>query len=157
MNAAELAAALEASPLGVFARETAWAYPAANVAHLLGLVLLVGGIGVVDLRVLGLWPRLPLATLSRALTPVAIAGLALSAASGLVLFAADAGPLYRSETFRWKLALIAAALVNAALFRRLWPEARLGEAAPTGARAMAAVSVGLWLWVGALGRLIAYS
>ncbi|MDP3383095.1 MAG: hypothetical protein Q8S47_07195, partial [Phenylobacterium sp.] len=64
-----LAALLEASALGQWARGSAVAYPVANVAHLLGLVLLVGGIGVVDLRLAGLWRGLPIAALSRALTP----------------------------------------------------------------------------------------
>jgi hypothetical protein len=154
---AEAAAELEASPLGVFVRETAWAYPAANVAHLLGLVMLVGAIGVVDLRVVGFWRALPLPALSRALTPVALIGLAVMVVSGPLLFAADARALVGSSVLGWKLALVGLALVNALLFRRLWPERRLGEAAPLLARVAAAASIGLWLWIGALGRWIAYA
>ena len=72
-----LAAMVEASQLGAFARGSSWAYPAANLIHLLGLVLLVGGIGIVDLRLIGLFPALPLGPLVRALTPLALAGLTL--------------------------------------------------------------------------------
>jgi len=147
------AAAIEASAIGSFVRESAWAYPAANLVHLLGLVMLVGGIGILDLRLAGAFPALPIVPLSRALTPVAVAGLVLMAASGPLLFAADATALVRSSTFGWKLALIAVALANAAAFRWLWRGS--GEPAP-GLRAMALASVGLWLWVAALGRLIAY-
>src|SRR3546814_7788223 len=80
--------------------------------------MLVGGIGVVDLRVVGLWRRLPMAELSRALTPVAVAGLVLMAASGSILFAADGPALARPAIFERKLLIIAAALAHAAAFRR---------------------------------------
>lgn len=150
----ELATALEASALGVTARESVWAYPLANLIHLFGLVLLVGGIGFLDLRLAGCFRALPLAALSRALTPLAIAGLLLLAASGTVLFAADAGALVRSPRFQVKLLLIAIAIGNALLFRRLWH----GEAVPdTALRLMAVLSLLLWLGVASLGRLIAYA
>ena len=150
----ELAAALEGSALGVTARESAWAYPLANLIHLLGLVLLVGGIGLLDLRLAGLFRALPLAALSRVLTPLAIVGLLLLAASGAVLFAADAGALVRSPRFQLKLLLIALALGNAGLFRWLWK----GEPVPGPAlRLMAMLSLLLWLVVASLGRLIAYA
>jgi hypothetical protein len=128
---------------------TAWAsggvYPLANVIHLFGLVLLIGAIGIVDLRLLGAWPALPLDALQRALTPLAVAGLVLLVASGSVLFAADAESLAGSSVFRWKLIVIALALVNAVLFRRIRRPA------------MAAASLAAWLSVAVLGRMIAYS
>ena len=149
------AAAVEASALGGFARGSGWAYPVANLVHLLGLVLLVGGIGLVDLRLAGAFRTLPVAALSRALTPVAIVGLACMALSGPVLFAADARSLVRSDYFQLKLALIAVALANAAAFRWLWsPSAP--EVTPL-LRGMAIGSILSWLTVAALGRLIAYA
>lgn len=149
------AAAIEASQAGIFARGSPWAYPVANLLHLLGLILLVGAIGIVDLRIAGAFRALPLVPLSRALTPMAVAGLVLMALSGPVLFAADAVALSRSGTFGWKLALIAVALANALAFRLLW---RNREAEPSAMlRFMAIASLILWLWIAALGRLIAYS
>lgn len=150
---------IEASPLGVWARASPLAYPLANLVHLLGLVLLVGGIGFLDLRLAGLFSALPLPALSRVLTPLALAGLLLLAISGPVMFAADAGALARSSIFRWKLSLIALALANAAAFRWLWRTRleRWGDAAPLPGRLMAVGSVLLWLGIAALGRLIAYS
>lgn len=148
-----LAAALDAAGIGRAIGAAALVYPLVNVAHVLGVVLLVGGIGIVDLRLLGAWPALPLPALSRALTPLAVAGLALLALSGAVMFAADAKALAGSATFRWKLALIAVALLNALAFRRLW---RGGPPTP-GLKALAAGSVAAWLTVAGLGRWIAYS
>jgi len=156
---ADFAQILEASPLGIWARESSVAYPGANLLHLLGLVLLIGGIGVVDLRLAGAWRSIPLEALSRALTPLAVAGLVLLGGSGLVLFAADAGPLIGSKAFLIKLALIGVALANALAFRAVWRR-RLptwDAAPPPVGRSMAMVSVGLWLLVAALGRMIAYT
>ena len=121
--------------------------------------MLVGGIGLVDLRLVGAFPRLPPAALARYLTPVALVGLALQVASGVVLFAADARALIGSNTFRWKLILIAAALANALLFRLLW-RGRIAAwevDPPPAGRVMAACSIALWLAVGWQGRMIAYS
>lgn len=155
-TALELARALEASPFGAWARGSASAYPAANVVHLLGLVLLVGGIGVVDLRVTGLFRALPLAETSRALTPVAVLGLLLMIPSGFVMLAADAAPMVQSPTYRWKMGLLVLALANAGAFRLIWRDLGAGPA-PILARLMALASIGLWLWIATLGRLIAYS
>lgn len=156
---ATLAESVQASAFGTWAGESPLAYPLANLVHLLGLVMLVGGIGVVDLRLAGAFRALPPAALSRALTPVALTGLVLMAASGPVLFAADAAALAGSSLFRWKLVLIAAALVNAAAFRLVWNRrlATWAEDPPPIGRLMAGASLLLWLAVGTCGRMIAYS
>jgi hypothetical protein len=125
-----------------------------NMLHLLGLVMVVGAIGVVDLRLAGLWRALPAAALSRALTPIVIAGLILMGATGTLLFAADGRTLAASRIFHLKLAFISLALVNAVAFRLLWRDV---AALPAIARLMAAASLALWLTVGAFGRMIAYS
>ena len=149
---------LEALGIVDWARGSASVYPWANVLHVLGVVLLVGGIGVVDLRVLGCWRELPLLALSRALTPIAVAGLVLQAGSGLVLFAADGVALAASDTFALKLQLLGLALINAAAFRLHWQRKAVGTGhAPSALeRSSALVSLLLWLAIATVGRLIAY-
>jgi len=149
-----LAAVIEASAFGTAARESPWLYPVANLVHLFGLVLLVGGIGIVDLRVAGFFRSLPLTAVSRALTPFAVTGIILLALSGAVQFAADATALIHSPRFGWKLVLIAIALANALAFRWLWSP---GSEPTASLKAMALGSVLLWLTIAALGRLIAYA
>jgi hypothetical protein len=150
-----LAAAVEHSPLAAAIRSSPGLYPAVNLAHLAGLVLLVGGIGVLDLRIAGLARAIPVQALSRLCTPVAIVGLLLMLASGALMFSADAVPLIGSRVFQLKMTLLAVALANALLFRRLYG----GLAREPGplARIMAVASIGLWLTVAALGRLIGYT
>jgi hypothetical protein len=154
-----LAAALEASPLGSWARGSNLAYPVANLAHLLGLVMLIGGIGVVDLRLAGAFRRLPVETLWRYLLPVAISGLVLLVPAGFVMFAADASSLVVSAVFRWKVALIILALANAGAYHLLWRRrlASWDVAPPPAGRIMAAGSLALWLLIAGLGRWIAYT
>ena len=150
-----IAARLAESSFAIWAGQSSYAYPAANVVHVLGVVLLVGGIGIVDLRLIGLFRALPLQPLAHALTPLAVAGLVLLALSGLVLFASDAAALALNDIFRLKLVLIAVALANALLFR--WQIGRIPAEPGSGLRAMALLSLILWVTVAVCGRLIAYS
>lgn len=152
-------AALEASPFAAWMRGAGSAYAVANLVHLLGLTLLLGSMLMLDLRLLGVGRRLPLQEVSRLLTPLALAGLAVQACSGFALFAADAVPLSASGAFRFKLAMIAIALANAALFRALWSGSLSAwdAAPPLAGRLQAALSLSLWLAVAAAGRLIAYT
>lgn len=154
-----LAAALEASPFGTWARGSNLAYPVANLVHLLGLVMLIGGIGVLDLRLVGAFRRLPVEALWRCLSPLAIVGLVLLVPAGFVMFAADASSLAVSTVFRWKVVLIVLALANAAAYRLLWRRrlASWDADPPWGGRVMAAGSLITWLLVAALGRWIAYA
>ena len=157
MDLSAFGAAVQSSPFGVWAGGEA--YPYANLVHILGLVMLVGGIGILDLRLAGLFRRIPAAPLTSALTPVALAGLLLMIPSGATMFAADAAALVNSTTFRSKLLLILLALGNAAAFRFLWQN-RIEQwdiDPPVWGRLMAATSILLWLSVAALGRWIAYS
>ena len=152
-----LGEAIQSSQFGAWAGSDA--YPIANLVHILGLVMLVGGIGILDLRLVGLFRRIPAAALASALTPIAVTGLVLMIPSGATMFAADAEALVNSSTLRTKLVLIALALANAIAFRFLW-QGRIeqwDESPPVWGRAMAATSIFLWLSVAGLGRWIAYS
>lgn len=153
---AAIAERVAATPFAEWAAGSSYAYPAANVIHVLALVLLLGGIGLTDLRIAGLFRELPLQSLSRALVPIAATGVLILAASGSILFAADAKSLAQSGTFRLKLVLIAVALANVALFRWQYGAAVV-DPPPSGARVLALASLLLWASVAIAGRLIPYS
>ena len=155
MTLQAIAERLADSSFALWAGQSALAYPIANVVHVLGVVLLVGGIGIVDLRLIGFFRAIPLRPLARALTPLGVAGLVLLVLSGSVLIASDAEAVAGNGTFRLKLALIALALANAILFR--WRVGGLRAEAAPGLRLMALVSLLLWVTVAVCGRLIAYS
>lgn len=151
---------LELSGLGVAMRTSAWMYPIVEIIHILGLVILVGGVLMFDLRVLGLGRGLAVTTLARHLLRWAWAGLALVVPAGIMMVSAHATEFATNPAFQLKLALIAAAALNMAFFHRVpyrsvaaWDA---GGKAPTAARASAALSIALWIAVISCGRLIAY-
>jgi hypothetical protein len=153
------AAALEASRLGVMMRGSFVLYPLANLGHVLGLILFVGGLVVLDLRLLGAWRRtIDAGALAAALAPLLVAGLLLMAATGTLLLSADARPLTTNPAFQAKAALLALALANAITFRRLWSGhlPSWDASAPPAARLQVASSLALWLMAAASGRLIGY-
>jgi hypothetical protein len=154
----DLAALVEPTALARFARGSALGYPLASLAHLLGLVIGLGGILLLDLRLAGAFRALPLAAALRTLLPVAWVGLGLLVLSGAMLFSADARALATNPAFRWKLVLIGLALANGALFHAVGHPGRWRDdcEVPSTARALALVSIGLWLAVATCGRFIAY-
>lgn len=150
----EWIAALDASGVKRVINDASWLYPAANTAHVIGAILLVGTIILLDLRVLNYARPLGADALSRAVTPLAAGGFALLILSGAVILLSDPLTFARSPLFQAKLALIVLATLNAFAFRRRW--AKVEDVAPPPARVMAALSIAFWIGVVTLGRLIAY-
>lgn len=145
---------LESSAVAQAMRQWLWLYPAVEITHIVGFVLLVGSVVMFDLRLLGLSPRLPLATLAQHLLPWSWLGLALIVPSGLLMFSAHAVEWVDNPVFWIKLTLIGTAGVNALLFHRRI--ARYDDDRPRHARVASAVSLTLWLSVLVCGRLLAY-
>jgi hypothetical protein len=149
---------LQLTGLASFVAETLWAYPLFETLHTLGMALLIGSLGLINLRVLGYKAELPIVgTLD--LLPLAWLGFTVNFLSGFALFSSDAVYFWSSYTFRVKLGLIFLAGINAfVLGRSVFREARRGStAAPRPAAKLLAAS-SLVFWVGAVvaGRLIAY-
>lgn len=150
---------LEQSGLSSVIRQWVWLYPAIESLHLLGLALLVGSIAMFDLRLLGFSRQLWVTDLAQHLLPWAYLGFAIAALTGFLLFAVNASELAVNPAFRLKLLLIAVAGVNAALFHFKYRSVRLWNrvvVVPLSVRAIAAVSLLLWIAVIICGRLIAY-
>lgn len=146
---------LAALPAAEVLRSSAWAYPLAEVVHLVGLALLVGSVFVVDLRLMGAGRALPLHTLMRFVLPWTLASLLLIVPSGLLLFLAHAPELAANPAFRIKLALLMLAALNAWFFHRSFNVEAVPKSMARGRHA-AWISLTLWLSIIAAGRLIAY-
>ncbi len=128
------------------------AYPALEMLHIVGIALLVGNLALLELRVWGLAPQLPLRPLARLSLGLALGGFGLLALTGLLMFAANPGEMLANRAFVIKMVLIMLAGLNAALFH-----ARGSLDNPDGvARGLTALSLGLWLAVIICGRWIAY-
>ena len=129
-----------------------WAYPALEAVHITGIALLVGNLVLLELRLWGAVPDLPVRPLARLSLTVALAGFGLVAITGLAMFSAQPAELLANRAFVVKMALVALAGLNAALFH-----ARDGLVRMDGlARVQTVLSLGLWLGVIICGRWIAY-
>lgn len=149
-----LALAIEASALGRLARASIWLYPLANILHVLGAALMVGAIVTFDLAVLR--GAAAARAVVRAGMPVAAFGLVLQVVTGVVLFAAEAGPLVRNPVFVAKLAVIGLGLLNITWFHLIFASSYGRGQSLAGARPYALVSLLAWTIALLLGRAIAY-
>ncbi len=159
----EFLAWLEASGLGRVIRGSGvWAYGVINLAHIFAVATLFGSILLLDLRLLGLWRRVPLATLAKPTVPLGAAGFALAALSGTCMLATNATEYARNPFLLIKFTAIALGLVNVAVLSRL-PEWKAreqgGELSSSARRRLAAAggaSLACWLTALSAGRMIAY-
>jgi hypothetical protein len=152
--------ALEQSGFAAAIRQSLWIYPAANVGHIVALVVFAGAVTVMDVRLLGgLAATAPGRLIARARWFV-IAAFAAMATTGFVLFSAEASHVSLNPVFQLKFALIGAGLVNVALYefgaRREVEVLAPGATIPARARMIGAVSLVIWVAVAACGRSIAY-
>ena len=136
---------------------SAWGWPIAEIVHFTGLVLLLGTVGVVDLRMLGLLRGLSLPALHK-LVPYGVLGFALNVMSGAVFVTSSPDQYLYNPAFQIKMGLIALAGFNMALFylttARKLVSLSPGDPAPVAARIFAGVSLTSWLLVIAAGRVI---
>ncbi|SIQ83910.1 DUF6644 family protein [Pontibacter lucknowensis] len=150
---------LEASALASAIRQSTWLYPVLEIVHILGIVLLVGGAFLFDLRLLGLSRKLPVPELARHLLPWSRRGLYLIIPSGILLFSTNAVALAADTVFHIKMIGLVVGGINAGIFHRYIfaaaPEWQHGNT-PRPAKAVALCSIVVWVLVIACGRLLAY-
>jgi hypothetical protein len=132
------------------------AFPGILTLHTMGLALLVGAAAVLDLRLLGMGGRMPLGPM-RDLFPLMWIGFAINAATGTLLFAADAVRRGTSVFFLAKLVLVALGVVTVVLIRRnvFGPSADPVRPSAT-AKRLAIASLLVWSAAITAGRLLAY-
>jgi hypothetical protein len=151
---------LESSALAVWMRESMWAYPGIETAHILGFTVLVGGAVMFDLRLLGFTRSLPVMAAAHHLLRWSRWSLVVVVPTGVMLFMTQAVETWANPAFRLKLLLLAVAGLNALVFH-VWTfkfveewEQRLTT--PVGAKIAAFISIIMWAGVITCGRLIAY-
>jgi hypothetical protein len=147
--------ALAHSPLGHAMQTSKWGFAVVEMVHLVALAILGGSVLVVDLRLLGLILEGESArAIGRDLSRLLIGSLVLMVISGIALVSEEAGKCYFSPAFRWKMALLATAIL---FYFTIHRRALLhtDKATPTSwSRAAAVISLTLWLGVGIAGRAI---
>jgi hypothetical protein len=145
---------MEGTAVATWTRESPslWAYPTILALHSFGLAVVVGGSVAIDLRLLGRARAIPLKTLEPIFT-IVWWGFVVNAASGLLLFMADATHKSTQPVFGVKLACIALALAATVAMAR-----QVRSATDTTQPGMLLPICSILLWLGAItaGRLMAY-
>jgi hypothetical protein len=154
----ETLAALEGTGFSIWMRESGLAFFSSLILHALGMGFLVGVYVVTDLRLLGVASGVPL-TLLRRFRPVAWTALAAVTASGALLLVAYPAKALTNPVFYLKLSAVAAALlVGRSLSKGVLAESTHDTGpVPVRARALAAMSILLWITVITSGRFLAYT
>jgi hypothetical protein len=130
------------------------AFPAVEIVHMIGIVLLVGTAALVDFRLLG-WrlAQTPVWEIASDLAPWTTTGLVLVLITGPLLLATDPDRYYLATQFRFKMASLLLALVfDFAVGRRVRTEKTIATAPLR--RFTGLVSLVLWSCVVLGGRAI---
>jgi hypothetical protein len=153
---------LEHSGLGAFTRSLGvWSYGIINLVHILGITMLFGAILLLDLRLLGAWRSIPLASISRPATTVAMTGFAVAVISGLPMLSVKSTDYIGNPFLLIKFPAIALALANVWLVHRTeaWRAHGTRELMASENRRLktgAVLSLGFWLTAITAGRMIGY-
>jgi hypothetical protein len=150
---------LRTTPVGRFVRTSQFAWPILESLHFMGMSVLIGTIGLFDLRLLGFARGIPYAALHR-LIPLGISAYTLNILTGLCFLSGTPDQYLWNPAFRFKVAFMAVAGLNVVffytrVFKRL-QELPPDSAPPFGARVAGAVSLTMWIGVMSAGRLLTF-
>ena len=142
-----------------FISQGVWAWPLCESLHFMGLCLLVGSVGLVDLRMLGMAKGIPVAAIHK-LVPFGIGGFLVNVTTGSLFVVGDADQYIFNDAFRFKLLFLLVAGINVLFFystgfrktRALGPDADM----PLNVKLMAGISLACWIGVITAGRLITF-
>ena len=152
---------LQNTPFATDIRQADLLFPLIEGTHILALSFSVGLIVMLDLRLLRLaFKNEPVSKVMHQMMPWALPGFAVMFITGIVLFITQAEKAYANTFFRYKILFLALAGLNALVYQfKFYPHMKDWDTAPSvpaGARFTAALSLGLWIAIIALGRTMAY-
>lgn len=154
-----LVAWLQTTALSQFIVSQLWVWPVAEAVHFIGLALVMGIVGLLDLRLMGFFPAVPIAAY-REMVPYALAGFALNLLSGGVFLVGH--PEQYAHNLSWWLKVVSLALAgaNAALFEMTAARQAMtlapGQATSLAMKGFGAVSLLAWLGVLYWGRMLPF-
>src|SRR5688572_27458128 len=149
LDATALSTWLKSSP-------SVWSLPMVLTLHTMGLSVLVGACGVLDLRLLGVSRSIPLDAFGWVFRVVAI-GLTVNLVTGVLLFIKNPITWASSVPFLIKMLLVVASVVTVVPIRRFVLSDAADGDVTGGIRGLAVVSIVAWSAAVTAGRLLAYA
>jgi uncharacterized membrane protein len=150
---------LDTSTLSVWVISSAYLWPALESIHFLGLSLLIGTVGLFDLRLLGFARNIEPKTLHR-LVPIGVLGYGINAITGALFFVGDTGQYVYNAAFHFKMLFMVLTGINVVVFYlttyRAVEDVQAGGHTSMAAKVIGGVSLLLWLGVITCGRLLTF-
>lgn len=133
-------------------------YLVVNAAHILAIGLIVGSILPLDLRLIGVIRRVPLAAIGPLLSRTAAVGVVLAVLTGLCLFSVRPQEYIGNPAFLAKIGLLTLGIANAAILHLggRWRMAVETERVVPTLRLQAALSMASWIGAVLAGRWIGF-
>jgi hypothetical protein len=147
---------IEDSAFSTALRESDYAFPLSLTVHVVSVALVAGTTLPISLRLIGYLKGAPISSLMRYL-PIFWVGLVASAASGLLLLIAYPTKSLTNPLFYLKIAAILIAVAMVWMLRRSLRTPGLSEKDLPFPGLIGGASLGLWTFVIAAGRLLAYT
>ena len=150
---------LENLPLSVWVHESPsiWAQPTVMTLHTMGMGVLVGACWILDLRLLGISPSIPLSAFRWVFRAVAIA-LGVNLVTGVLLFMARASLWGTAFPFLIKILLVVASAATVLPIRSYVLQTEPGQLEVSSrAKLLALISIATWTAAITSGRLLAYT
>ena len=162
MNVDSMLEWLQGTGVAIQIRDGLYTFPVLESIHVVGLALVFGTIAILDLRLLGV------ASTNRAVSRIMAdllkwtwAAFAVTAVTGGLMFSTNALVYFHNTWFRAKMILLVLAAVNMAVFeltaRKTMPQWDAQRSAPPVARAVATISLIIWVGVIVAGRVIGFT
>jgi hypothetical protein len=139
--------------------DISWLWPLCESLHFIGLALLIGGAGLLDLRLLGLFRGVAIGDI-KAFMPFAIAGFATNLVTGLLFVVMQPHLYLTGAIWWWKMGFVALAGLNAIVFETRFGRRALAmdpnEDTPVGFKVIGGLSLFSWFAVLYCGRMLPY-
>jgi len=151
----EFLSRLEQLPFSMWVLQTP--YPTILFLHSIGMALVAGFSAVIDLRLLGLAPGIPIKPMER-LYPWMWWGFAINAVTGSSLFLGDATTKGTNPDFWVKMVFVFSGIVVLQIMRKkVFGDPQLDQGPVSGAaKGLACISLACWIGAITAGRLLAY-
>jgi hypothetical protein len=143
------------SSLGAWVVSSAYIWPTLESIHFVSLCVLMGSLLIIDLRLIGFY-RDRCGSMILFLVRLSLLAFAVNLATGVLFFAGNTFKYVNNPAFELKLILIAAAGVNAVVYKLRYSElVDIGEVS-RGSMAVGYISLLLWSGVIICGRMITF-
>jgi hypothetical protein len=134
-----------------------WAYPTILLLHTVGMAMIAGINGAIDLRLLGFAPKTAIKPLER-LYPIMWLGFGFNAVTGSILLIADATTKLTNPDFYIKMVFVFSAVgILVTMRKKIFGNPKVDEMPLSpGAKRLAFLSLVCWIGAITCGRLLAY-